>query len=113
MGTDATIVGWMVVAAIILAAFLIGQVWQSVFDPMPESISVARPGTMLVTYVNETHGHSETNVVREECDTTEGYYIEEMAADRLAEQGCVKVELKAMDGKVYMFTRLSIKARGW
>jgi hypothetical protein len=107
--SSADIVAGLVVAAIVIAAILIAEAWQELFNPMPESITEARPGTLLVYTI---HG-AETEVKREYCDTTEGYYIEEMAADRLAERGCVKVELKAMDGKVYSFTRLSIKQRGW
>lgn len=104
-GTD-----WLILAAILIAAILLCQAWEAIFDPVPESIHKARRGTMLVYYEQRD---GSMRVKREYCDTIDTYYIEEMAADRLAQKHCVKVELRAVDREIYSFSKLSIRQRGW
>jgi hypothetical protein len=107
--TDSRFLGFLVAAAIFIAVILLEKAWNAVFNPMPSCIEDARPGTMLVHFDRD----GQRRVKRDECETTNVYDIEEMASDRLAGRYCVRVELKTTDGKVYVYTQRSIKARGW
>ena len=96
-------------AAIVIVAFLLAKAWEAVFNPMPDCIEDARPGTLLVHFDRD----GEKRVKRDDCDEIDPYSIEELASNWLAWAHCVRVELKTTERKVYVFTQRSIKQRGW
>jgi hypothetical protein len=96
-----SVTGFLVAMTLVMAAVFIAQVWEAVFDPQPTTIEDAQPGTILIHF----DWYGERRIKWGECDLIDDDSIEKLALEWLAWAHCVRVELKAMDGKMYVFAQ--------